>query len=114
MVSLPATRSATHRSKCCRNTFTRIGSGTSRLKSGDSGAKCPTNSGFVGTFLDRSGIAHGHLLTPPPHSVGIGPPGWIASLWHVVPSSSGPSCELALAFAPQNVDAMYSPTLRWV
>ena len=73
--------------------FVRTWSGTRRLKSGASVAKCPTSSGLVALLVASSGIAQGHWFRPPPHTSGNGSPGFTSvRVAHVSPSRIGPFC----------------------
>src|SRR5471030_1700151 len=112
MVSCPAARSRFHCSRWRKNTCTRTWSGTRRLKSGDSGAKCPTSSGLVAMLFASRGIAHGHRLVPPPHSAGSVSPGLMELLGHFV---SLPDIAPCVGSAPfdgalslQKIDEIYS------
>src|SRR5512146_2824659 len=58
-------RALTKSRNSLRNSSTRSWSGYSVRKSGYFGSKCPTSSGFVGTFRDIIGIGQGHGLGPP-------------------------------------------------
>src|ERR1700731_2679771 len=113
MVSLPAARSRFHCSRCRRNTFARIWSGTRKLKSGDSGAKWPTSSGLVAILSANRGIGQGQKFLPPPHSSGIDSPGLMVGDAHgVTPPDMAPSFGSRTYFgtflSSQKIDEMYS------
>ena len=90
---------------------TRIWSGIARLKSGASGAKWPTSSGLVAVFAAISGIGHGHLFTPPPHSAGSALTRRDLPCAHSCALQHRPQLRIAAAPRSQNIDEMNSP--KW-